>query len=1262
MTTQLGLPLQRESGVRYTASELAALLGLHPPTPEQAAVIEAPLEPGVIVAGAGSGKTETMATRVVWLVANGFVLPEQVLGLTFTRKAARELSARIRRRLAQLRARGHVELDGNVDGSPGDVTVSTYDAYAQRIVAEHALRLGREPGSRLVTPAMAWQYATRVAESYDGSMDAVDQAFSTIVNAVLALHGEMSGHLVSPEQIIEFTERLHASVAAKPSVARTRKALYADVAEALARQRTRLQLLPLVAAFEEEKRRREAVDFADQAALAARLAEEFSEVGQQERARYSVVLLDEYQDTSHSQLVMLRGLFGGSTGHPITAVGDPCQSIYGWRGASAATLTSFGRHFPTSEGELAPTRELTTSFRNASAVLQVANVLAEPLRQGGLDVRELTAHPANRRGKVVAALHHTIDDEARDIAQRAKAIWDADARLRARGKPGHTVAVLIRKRSQIDRIAHLLRDAGLPVEIVGVGGLLTTPAVSDVVATLRVLADPGRGDALMRLLAGARWRIGPRDLAALGLWARMLAARTTEALATSAASPTSAVSPTSETSRTSGSDRSEGTSEGFGATDTAEPRTWAGAEPAADEVDHASIVDALDALDAMPASLLPEEGPADEDASPDDAAPDEEASRGEPVGEDASPDDAAPDEEASRGDAQGEEPNAGRTSVGVRMSAEGYRRLRRFADELRALRRRAGQPLVDLVADVVRTLGLDVEVAARTGDVAVSRADLDAFLDVAVAFAESGEGASLPAFLAYLDAADAEERGLEPGQAEVAEERIQVLTVHGAKGLEWDVVFVPGGVEGVFPAASAKDKAWLTDVGALPFPLRGDADALPVLDVESAGDQREVKEAFDRFAHECGEWSRLEERRLAYVATTRARQLVVWSGYRWDETRRPREPGEYLCEVAEACRSGAGTVPVWCADVDVAAGNPVTADPPRHAWPYDPLTPNRRRDIAAGAALVSAAAERIRTGSPGSGTPVTDPTDAPGATDTAGATDTTDGADATGRADVPHGTDATDGADATDAVDEWARDVDLLLAERARRRAQHELVVELPERLSVSQLVQLRQDPDALARAIRRPVPRAPNPLARRGTAFHAWLEARYGRPQLLDVDELPGSADGQAAPDEDLAALQEAFLASEWAERQPIEVEVPFELVLAGVVVRGRADAVFALEPDTGHGPPGATASSTTGADRTPGIEVVDWKTGRPPTDPAEEAARAVQLAAYRLAWAQLTGLPLERGGAAFHYVRHRVTVRPVDLLDAAGLEALITSVPHES
>jgi DNA helicase-2/ATP-dependent DNA helicase PcrA len=190
----------------------------------------------------------------------------------------------------------------------------------------------------------------------------------------------------------------------------------------------------------------------------------------------------------------------------------------------------------------------------------------------------------------------------------------------------------------------------------------------------------------------------------------------------------------------------------------------------------------------------------------------------------------------------------------------------------------------------------------------------------------------------------------------------------------------------------------------------------------------------------------------------------------------------------------------------------------------------------------------------------------------------------------------------------------------------------------VSQLVVLRRDPQELARSLRRPMPHRPTPYARRGTAFHTWLEQRYGAVRLLDLDELPGAADEEAAADDELTALQEAFLAGEWADRTPVEVEVPFATTVGGVVVRGRMDAVFAE--------PGGR------------FDVIDWKTGRRPTGP-DAAAAAVQLAAYRLAWASLAGVPVEHVRAGFYYVRDRVTVRPADLPDAAALADLVGAVP---
>jgi DNA helicase-2/ATP-dependent DNA helicase PcrA len=204
----------------------------------------------------------------------------------------------------------------------------------------------------------------------------------------------------------------------------------------------------------------------------------------------------------------------------------------------------------------------------------------------------------------------------------------------------------------------------------------------------------------------------------------------------------------------------------------------------------------------------------------------------------------------------------------------------------------------------------------------------------------------------------------------------------------------------------------------------------------------------------------------------------------------------------------------------------------------------------------------------------------------------------------------------------------------------------LPARLSVSALVSLARDPAELARQVRRPMPRPPARQARKGTAFHQWLEQRYGQQRLIDDADLFGLGEPPAdelTSAEDLSQLRARFDRSEWADRWPRAVEVPFETLIGDRLVRGRIDAVFADAPEGGY-------------------DVVDWKTGRPPASDAERHAVSVQLAAYRLAWAALAGVPVAEVRAAFHYVAAEVTVRPADLLDEPGLTALISRIPAEA
>ena len=1055
-------------------------LRLPVPTAEQAAVIGAPLGPAVVVAGAGSGKTETMSARVLWLVANELVRPDQVLGLTFTTKAAGELATRIRVRLAQLRAFLGA---GGPAGDPalaGEPTVATYHAYAGRLVAEHALRLGVEPSVRLLSEAMTWQLAQKVVRTYDLDVPELDNAESTVTNWVLDLAGELAEHLVEPDELRRWTDELRTRVMAKPRRSASGRGVagepYAEVRRLLERAAARVALLPLVDRYQRAKQDARAIDFGDQMEIAARVADRFPEVGRAERARYAAVLLDEYQDTGHAQLTMLRGLFGASAGgHPVTAVGDPAQAIYGWRGASANNLIRFATHFRTAAGDPAPVLPLSTSFRNDEQVLDVANALSAEIRE---NVPALAPGPRGGPGVVRAALLETVADEADWLADQVAAVWREDAADRRLRAGGRSVAVLCRRRSQFDLVAGALRARRVPVELVGLGGLLATPEIRDLVSTLQVVSDPTAGAALARLLTGARWRVGGRDIAALGRRARSLAARREEAAA--------------------------GTR---------------------DVVSDASLVEALD--DLGPPELY---------------------------------------------------------------SADGYRRMSTLAAELAALRQRTAQPLPDLVADVERTLLLDIEVAAAPDrDRAAGRAHLDRFAEVAADFSVDAEAPTLGAFLAYLAAAEDAERGLEAGVVDVDADRVQVLTVHAAKGLEWDVVAVPGLTVDVFPdLLSTRGSGWASSAPTLPYPLRGDGSDLPVFDVITPRDQKGLDDARKDFVEACKERAVREERRLAYVAATRARHLLLASGYWWDTAVRPRGPSTFLTELA-AVRGV--QVDQWADPPADGATNPLPPPAPV-PWPADPLGA-RRPLVEQGAALVR-----------GAGEPVAD--------------------------------EGTLFAEEDLLALGWQREAEILLAERAAAATPGGADVPLPGHLAVTDLVTLARDPLSLARRVRRPVPTRPAPLARRGTAFHAWLEERYGGERLLDLDELPGAADEDAAPDDELALLQERFLASAWADRSPEEVEVAFETVVGGVVVRGRIDAVFA-DPDGGW-------------------TVVDWKTGDPPRD---GTAAAVQLAAYRLAWAELSGTPVEQVRAAFHYVRQDRTVAPVDLLDAAGLHALVASIP---
>ena len=1048
-------------------ADLRRLLGIDF-TDEQIAAATAALEPVGVVAGAGSGKTSVMAARVVWLVATGQVRPDQVLGLTFTNKAAGELAARISDvlRRAGLVPEPAGERPGDRTAEPAylEPTVSTYHAYAQRLVLEHGLRIGVEPRSRLLVDATRFQLAARILREARGPIQHLTRPLRMLVGDLVALEGELSEHLVTTEEVREHDRKLIETIEADPTAG--------GVLRKVARvARQRLEMLDLVDAFRVRKRHLDLIDFADQVALGARLAAECPEVGAIERDRFRVVLLDEYQDTSVGQRSMLSGLFGG--GHPVTAVGDPCQAIYGWRGASVANLDRFPGDFPTSAGRPAAVLPLSVNQRSGGLLLRLANAVASSLRKvhGVIELRP-RADRADL-GRTVVALHETYDGEMAWLARQVRAAVDA-------GTPPGKVAVLVRVRSDFPAVHAALVAEGLPVEVVGLGGLLSLPEVADVVAVLSVLDDPTSNAELVRLLTGPRWRIGPRDLVTLGRRAAELV-RGDPAV-------------------------------GSGDDDSALEEAVAGIDPC----DLVSLADAVE---------RPGRGP---------------------------------------------------------WSQEAVQRLTALGSELRELRRHLDQPLLDILHRVTATTGLEIELAASPDAVSARRREsIAAFLDVAADFVDLDGEASVTSFLAYLRAAVEHERGLDTISPSGAD-AVQVLTAHKAKGLEWDVVVVPDLVRTVFPATTVRDR-WTTSAWVLPYPCRGDARDMP-----SCAEW--TKDGLAAFDDQCREHQEREERRLGYVAFTRARKVVIASGHWWGSTqKKPRGPSPFLDELRRHCEAGHGVVDRWAAEPPGGAANPVLASRACLDWPVplDPEASRLRQEAAAEVAAAMAA---------GSAAPYAEE----------GLTE-----------------------DERKLLAELDGDTELLLAEDRRGDRAEDRLVPLPATLSASQLVRLHSDPDGLARDLARPMPRRPVPQARRGTRFHAWVESRFGQRPLLDLDDVPGSDDGAVTGDAELVELQRAFERSEYAVRRPFQLEAPFQLALAGRLVRGRIDAVY----DLGDGR----------------WEVVDWKTGA-------EAADPLQLAIYRLAWSRLRSVDPAVVVATFFYVSTGEVVRPADLPDAEALARLLT------
>jgi DNA helicase-2/ATP-dependent DNA helicase PcrA len=442
------------------------------PTPQQRAIIDFPLEPLRVTAGAGTGKTTTMAWRLAQKVTSGEVDPEQTLGITFTNKAAGELTERIRVHL------------GAAVGEGRDVEVTTYHGFAYGLIREFGPLIGVSRSVRLVTPGYVRQLLRDALGSESREFLDLTQT-GTVVDRLLALSSTLGDHL--------------------------RQAADLDGAGVEELIPARREIGAILAEFNRRKRELGVVDFADLVTAAHEIVTTHLEVADRIRSRYRLVLLDEYQDTNPGQRELLLTLFGG--GFPVTAVGDSDQTIYEWRGASPQNFERFPEHFAHSDGTPAASLELATSWRSGTSIVELANTVRREISTPG-PLPVLLARQDAPPAKIWSHWLHSSVAEAR---------WIADQVLRIhieQERPWREIAVLFRKHRQMATIRDALVSAGVPVEVASMGGLLDVPEVTDLHAWLRILGRPDDAPALMRILLGSRFRLGMGDLAPLAGWVR----------------------------------------------------------------------------------------------------------------------------------------------------------------------------------------------------------------------------------------------------------------------------------------------------------------------------------------------------------------------------------------------------------------------------------------------------------------------------------------------------------------------------------------------------------------------------------------------------------------------------------------------------------------------------------------------------------------------------------------------------------------------
>lgn len=1355
---------------------------------EQSAAITAPANKNmIIVAGAGSGKTYTMTRRVIDLIDRG-VAPESILGLTFTNKAASELLARVAQAVSQ---HANVGKQSSVNASYSNAflkpEVMTYDAFFQSIVRQYGLLVGFDHNTQPLSDAGARELIKPLVNEYVDKHPEIVKLykFDALVDDVLALAADISCSMIglnsrgesldsTSSAVLEiqnwnnaWIEHLQKAlssaettkiVAKKPSAVKLRRAktesdekyfkkcenygkeyveylnitlkntCYDSCNKLFEAAKKRAALLDLVLCFDAAKRSANMAQFSDFTIAAYRLVTHFPSIAAQYRRQYSQVLLDEYQDTSTTQAMLIATLFHNSSvaigkssesndscdtsdssentsvgdsfvnqQTHIAAVGDPFQAIYSFRGASSGAFRKLQQALNIDQSS---EFSLTQTRRNSKLILQAANAITKPLRVPSLrkssslasevEVKNLQYLENAPQGSVSVLNMPTQYQEIEAVVRFVKYVKQnalaQNDNILASGLQARA-AVLFRSKTNIAMYEEALQKAGLRTLTVGYSALLEKPEVKDVLALLSAVADHTNTSALMRLLATPRFALSTDDLEAL---ANAATDENVEYVFNALAQA--------------------------GLVDSKAPRaSWAKlvreqqSKGAQTNSVHGGVFVADVLLEAFNSTVFAKNSTKDT-----------------------------------------------LNHLKNKLSSKANAAILRAGKVLDAVERAQSGSLHDVVRTAVEALNIDI-------DVAVSRAlmnenssnstllndmhsTLDAISSLADAYLQEMSDFTQPTlrgFMAWIQNIDK----IDDQPASVDEPAdVVLMTIHQSKGLEWPAVAIVGLNEGAFPSSQGDGLrvkqtkqdgvyfesayATLEIASKVPVPIRVDADILPrfphnadlsvsmnpqeslknmetveKIDAEIYGSRAqamldlaekfyeredvpegaipaEARQIYDAAmktgtlplsqVEERGRALHVDERHLMYVALTRAKFAALLtcsqsSAMTADvngedsedgaasassaagsasntSSSRSKKPSVFWNEVFKEMQESCGSVAEVKADLDevgYAVGESASKFAELFSEPSEIPSENNKQLLAWPSASSEYVRDALNKSAEYSEIADISAVDKSGAIDKAYESDKLDENSLLSRAEA-----LLQDADLMPKIDWYHNTVAL------KNRADQLSKVENVNVTAVQRRAIFNQNTDENNNsfetkeanrlrsewmAIIRPIPRTASPASDLGTRFHAWAEkfvnagclnknsTQYDVVENISekLTQIKKTTQAEKSDEYKLLIWEKRLATSKWAYRRPIAAEQPIVAhvpELGDQIINGKIDAIFAggLNPE----------------DSSKLYTVVDWKTGRKPTDPQDIALKLGQLDWYRLLLSLMTNAPLEAIDATLYYV----------------------------